>query len=150
MRFDSHRVEARKYKEMLVRDIDRDADAYNQVVKAYKLPKTNQEQKTKREENVQHALKHAARVPLGVAETAFELMDLAQTIAEKGNQNAVTDTAVAIMQLRTAVLAALYNVKINLTSIEDEKFTKKVYIQIGNLEEKAISKEQELLSKINI
>ncbi len=142
--------EAGKFIEMLVQDIDRDADAYDQVVKAYKLPKTDKEQETKRKENVQHALKHAALVPLDVAETAFELMALAQTIAEKGNQNAVTDTAVAIMQLRTAVLAALYNVKINLTSIEDENFTKKVYIQIGNLEEKAINKEQELLSKINI
>ncbi len=143
-------TKAHNFKDKLVLDIDKDADAYNQVVEAYKLPKTSHEEKMKRDEAIQHALKYAALVPFGVAETACQLMDPAQTVAEKGNQNAITDAAVAAIQARSAVQGALYNVKINLAAIEDEDFIKKIYKQIKRLEDEAINKEHNILSKIKI
>ena len=51
-----------------------------------------------------------------------EVMDYAELAIAKGNPNAVTDGKTALMLARTAVLAAGYNVKINLDSIKDEEY----------------------------
>ncbi len=140
--------DAHNFRNRLMADIDRDANAYQQVLEAYRLPKCRGDEKSERDNAIQGALKHAALIPLGVAETAFRLMGLAETVALKGNKNARSDAAVAIMMARTAVLSALCNVKINLTSVKDEQFVKKVYEQIESLEAEAVNKEQEILSKI--
>jgi len=80
------------------------------------------------------AFKGAANVPLSVGKDAFELLELAKTVVLKGNQNAVTDGAVAAMQARTAVHGAFYNVKINLGSIKDEEFVKDAQKQMEEIE----------------
>ncbi len=131
-------------------DIDRDANVYQQVLEAYRLPKCRGDEKSEREKIIQGALKHAALIPLGVAETAFRLMGLAETVSLKGNKNALSDVVVAVMMARTAVRSALCNVKINLTSLKNDQFVKKVYEQIESLEAEAVNKEQEILSKISV
>ncbi|MCD5410915.1 MAG: cyclodeaminase/cyclohydrolase family protein, partial [Clostridiales bacterium] len=97
--------------------IDKDADAFNRVMSAFKMPKETEEQKELRKIQIQNNMKKASLVPLEVAEDSFSLMVLINVITEKGNKNAITDAAVAAMMARTAVLSALYNVKINLSSI---------------------------------
>jgi formiminotetrahydrofolate cyclodeaminase len=57
---------------------------------------------------------------------------------------------VAALSARTAVISALYNVKINLGSIKDEKFTEAVRRDVCELESKVNDKEREILSKVNL
>jgi len=71
-------------------------------------------------------------------------------VVKKGNKNAVTDGAVAAMMARTAVLSALYNVKINLGSIKDSVFVDDVLKQIQHLEVEIIEKEKEVLLEVNL
>jgi len=132
----------------LTEDIDNDSNAYNRVFSAFKLPKTIEDEKEKRQEAIQTGLKHAASVPLGVAEDAFELLKLARTAIEKGNKNAVTDAAVGAMMARTAVLSALYNVKINLGSIKDAAFVKGMEKKVKQLETEAVGLEKEILNTV--
>lgn len=139
-----------RYREKLVQDIDRDSDAYAAVMAAFQLPKGTDEKKAERTEAVQNALKNAARVPLSVAEDAFNILELAGKTLEKGNRNAVTDAAVAAMSARTAVLGALYNVKINLASIKDAEFCREVRERIDFLERHVGMKEKEILSKVGL
>ncbi len=134
----------RPLREKLLKDIDRDADAYNEVFLAFKLPKSTDEEKEKRQKAIQDGLKHAALVPLGVAEDAFSILKLARKAVSLGNRNAVTDGAVAAMMARTAVLSALYNVKINLGSIKDEAFVDEMREYVKRLEEEAIKEEREI------
>ena len=142
--------EAIRYREKLILDIDRDSDAYAAVMAAFQLPKGTDEEKAERTEAVQNALRNAARVPLSVAEDAFNIMELAGRTLEKGNRNAVTDAAVAAMSARTAVLGALYNVKINLTSIKDAEFCREVRERIDSLERDVGMKEAEILAKVDL
>lgn len=142
--------EASHYRNKLVQDIDNDSDAYRQVMAAFKLPKNTEAEKEHRKQAVQEKLKQAARVPLSVAVDAFKIIELAGKVVEKGNRNAVTDGAVAAMMARTAVLSALYNVKINLSSIEDAKFVDEITQQAKFLEVRVVEKEREVLSKINL
>ncbi|QIB27357.1 cyclodeaminase/cyclohydrolase family protein [Caloranaerobacter azorensis] len=139
-----------KYREKFVNDIDRDSDAFNKVMAAFKLPKDTEEEKAARKEAIQESFKTAALVPLEVAEDAFKLLEFAAKVVEKGNKNAVTDGAVAAMMARTAVLSALYNVKINLGSIKDEEFVSKVSKQVESLESQVNNIEKEILSKVKL
>jgi formiminotetrahydrofolate cyclodeaminase len=142
--------EASRFRKKLVRDIDKDADAYNQVISAFRLPKATEIEKEQREQVIQAGLKQAALIPLSVAKDAFNIIDLAKQVVKKGNKNAVTDGAVATMMARTAVLSALYNVKINLGSIKEKAFVDDVLKQVQQLEMKVTEKEQEVLSAVNL
>ena len=137
-------------REKLTAAIDRDAEAYSEVMAAFKLPKATDQEKGLRSLAVQKAFKHAALVPLEVANHAVEVIDLAGRAVDSGNKNAVTDGLVAAMNARTAALAALYNVKINLGSIEDDEFVKKLTREINDLEQQAKSKEQKILANVMI
>lgn len=133
-----------------IADIDRDADAFNKVMDAFKMPKETDEEKAERRQAIQDGMKNAANVPLEVARNAFRIMDFAAKVVEKGNKNAVTDGAVAAMMARTAVLSALFNVKINLGSIKDEGFVKTVSEEVTQLEIKVQEVEKEILSKVEL
>jgi len=137
-------------REEFIKEIDADSDAYNQVFSAYKLPKETEIEKEERTKQIQAATKIAAEVPMNVARKANSMMDIIVQVAENGNQNAVTDACVGIMTARTAVLGALLNVRINLTSIKDEEYVAGMIREADMLEKNTIKKEQELLNKLKL
>jgi formiminotetrahydrofolate cyclodeaminase len=134
----------------LTADIDRDSDAYSRVLAAYKLPKSTESEKAKRMEAVQEAFKEAARVPLGVARDAVAIMELGRTMIAKGNPNAASDGAAGVLAARMAARAGVYNVRINLDSIQDEAFTCGLRREADRLEAEAEAKEKEILSQLKI
>ena len=88
-------------------------EAFNKVMEAFK---------TKDDAQIENANKYAAEVPLEVMSKSLEVLKLAEVVAEKGNENSVTDAGVAGLMGMAAIEGAGYNVKINLTSIEDKAF----------------------------
>lgn len=128
--------------------IDRDAEAYQRVVTAFKLPKETDGQKAERAKAIQAALKSAALVPLEAARESLAIMELAGLALQRGNKNACSDAAVAIMNARTAALGAIFNVKINLADIKDPQFVAEVGREADSLENKTRRLEQELLTGI--
>lgn len=129
----------------LIDDVDRDSDAYNRVFAAFKLPKETDEQKQVRSEAIQRETKYAAQVPMEVARAVYDSLSDIDAVARKGNSNAVTDACVAMMCARTAILGALLNVRINLTSIKDEEFVKKMAEEADAIEKNTIMQEQAVL-----
>ena len=125
--------------------ITKDSESFNEYMVAIKLPKETEEEKAARRAAMQEGLKKAALVPLDTAKLAYDVMDYAELAISKGNSNAVTDGKTALMMARTAVLAAGYNVKINLESIKDEEFVAKLSDEIETLEENAKRREKEIL-----
>ncbi len=132
----------------LVADIDNDADAYNRVFAAFKMPKESDEEKALRTATIQQETKHAAEVPMGVARKVCASLGQLVTVAEKGNQNAVTDACVAAMCARTAVLGALMNVRINLTSITDEAYVARMEAEAKELERQVLETEQTVMNHL--
>ena len=129
----------------LVENIDRDSDAYTAVMKAYRMAKDTDVEKRSRQHAIQEALKEATRVPLSVADMGIRLLDLAESLVREGNKNAITDAAVAALIARSAVIGAVFNVRINLLSIKDATFRDSVKRQAEYLEEKAMEKEKDIL-----
>ena len=137
-------------RQKLISEIDNDSNAYKGVLAAFQLPKTTEEEKERRRQAIQDAMKNAARVPLGVAFDALQVMDLAETVITSGNRNAVTDGAVGVMLGRTAALGALYNVKINLASVKDEAFVEEMMREVNKLQSRVQEREKEILSYVKI
>jgi formiminotetrahydrofolate cyclodeaminase len=142
--------DARLFRKKLAQDIDKDANAYNDVMSAYKLPKDTPEEKLLRLEAIQDGLKQAASIPFDVAKDAAKLMVLVGKAVKKGNKNAITDGAVAAMMARTAVLSAIYNVKINLKTITDETFVDEISKQVKALEADVANREKEIRLLVNL
>ena len=139
-------AEAAAIQKELVLDIDRDSDAYNKVFAAFKLPKETDEEKAVRSAQIQEMTKYAASVPMEVARRVHSLLPLIEAVVAKGNQNAITDGCVAMMCARTAIIGALLNVRINLTSIKDEDFVKTHTEEANAIEADAIRREAEVLA----
>ena len=128
--------------------IDEDADAYQLVFNAYKLPKETEEEQKIRHDKIQEATLKASLVPLRVAETAVGIMDAIFQIGSKGNRNAVTDACVAMMCARTAALGAILNVRINLSGLDDQEKVKDLENKCMALQDEAQVKEASLLDTV--
>lgn len=116
----------------------KDSEAYDLFMKALSLPKDDEQEKARRKNSMQEALKRSTLVPLQTLELAKELVANSLVVAEKGNPNAITDAGVSALLADAAARGAAMNVKINLASIEDESFVQdglhRVEAELGGLE----------------
>ncbi|MDR1801817.1 MAG: cyclodeaminase/cyclohydrolase family protein [Lachnospiraceae bacterium] len=103
-----------------------DTRAFEEVMKAYALPKSSDEEKETRRNEIQEALKAATVVPLTVAKMCAQLIPYGLIASKYGNANASSDVSVALLQLYAAANGAMENVEINLDSIKDEEFIKNI------------------------
>ena len=99
--------------------VKRDAEAYSLVSEAYRLPKEPADAAARRTKAVTTALLNAAEVPLETARALVEVAQIAALVAEKGNTNAVTDAGVAALLAEAACKGADYNVRVNVSALED-------------------------------
>ncbi len=113
-------LEAAKLVNTLTTLVTRDADSYGAVSAAYKLPSEPAEALAKRKAAITDALLGASEVPLETARACARVAELAATCATKGNTNAVSDAGVAALLAEAACRGAVYNVRINVASLEDK------------------------------
>lgn len=106
----------------LERLIDRDSEAYETVVAAYRLPKTSADEKAVRSARIQDALRAAIDAPLAVMRACAEALDEAAVIAAYGNRNASSDVQVGLELLAAGLRGAKVNVDINLDSVKDQEY----------------------------
>ncbi len=142
-------VDAQKYKDALLRAIDRDTDAFNNLMNAFRLPKKTDEQIVKKEQAIEAATKEACLVPLDVMKNSLEVLKLAQVVAEKGNENAASDAGVASLMARSAVEGAGLNVKINLPGINDAEFVEKMKTEVKNLIAEANNLQNKIIEAVD-
>ncbi len=117
--------------------VAQDADAYNDVMAAYRMPRSSDEQKSARDKAIETATLHAAEVPLSVMEKAITILLLAKKVVEKGNQNAITDGGTAAALAMSAVSGAGMNVRVNLSDLKDTHQVEALVERLRKLEEMA-------------
>jgi len=115
-------VEGQRLKDEFLYDIDRDTEAFNEVMAAIKLPKKTDAEKAARGAAMETANKGATLVPLGVLRRAVPALELALEMARHGNRNSISDAGVGGLMGLSAAEGAYYNVMINLKGIEDGAF----------------------------
>ena len=99
---------------------EEDSDAFDEVMAAFKMPKSSDSEKTHRRTAIKSGTLQAAKVPFETAEVALALLKALTELAVHGNANAVTDVGVAGLLASAAAKGALFNVEINLQSLPDD------------------------------
>ncbi|MEO7522496.1 MAG: glutamate formimidoyltransferase [Ferruginibacter sp.] len=138
-----------EYKNELVRLVDADTRAFNQILTAFALPKSNDDEKRWRNKAIQDATKYAIEIPFKVMQTAYNSMEVIKAMAEKGNPNSVSDAGVGALCARSAVMGAFMNVRINTSDYEDKNFVADIIGKGKDIEVKTIALETEILKIVN-
>lgn len=108
-------------KEALVKAIDKDCDAYDAVMNAYRLPKSTQEEIQTRNEAIKKATYIAIESPYNIMTLSLEAIRLCKDLVEHGNINAISDLACGVIFLDAAIQGAGLNVQINLAMLDEEE-----------------------------
>lgn len=144
---------SRQLTEKLIELMDQDAEAYNHVMEAIRMPKCTEEEKSLREQAIQEALKSACRVPLETVRTVAETASIMESLLFKGNPNAVTDVGSAGRLAWAAAHAAAYNVEVNLRGISDPSFVeetrRQLRFELSKVEASAIVAEAEMQKRFS-
>lgn len=108
-------------KQDLVRMVDEDAEAFEPLAKAYRMPKETEEEQAEKEKVMEAALKNAAEAPLCIMKTIVDTMEMIQVLGEKGSRLAVSDAGVAILFAQAALEGASLNIFINTKMMNDQE-----------------------------
>ncbi|MGY4535657.1 glutamate formiminotransferase/formiminotetrahydrofolate cyclodeaminase [Mucilaginibacter sp. UYNi724] len=136
-------------KDELLRLVDLDTTAFNRIMEAFSLPKGNDAEKAARDKAIQNATRYAIEIPFQVMETAYEGLTLIKAMVENGNPNSVTDAGVAALCVRSAVMGAFMNVKINASGFKDKAFVDDILKRGEEIEQKTIAAEAEIIALVN-
>ena len=124
--------------------VDKDTDAFNQIMNAFGLPKGNDAEKKARTGAIEAATINAIKIPYRTMELAFKSFDLAKAMAEHGNPNSVSDAGVGALCARAAVKGAYLNVKINAQDLKEHADVKAIVEKAEAMNTAADTKEQEV------
>ena len=114
-----------------------DAQAFDSVMSAFRMPKNSEREKSDRKEAIESATHVATEVPLQVCRDAVEVLSLAAEVAEKGNQNALSDAGSAGAMANACLQAASLNVRVNAGSVSDRGAAQNWLAELVTLETEA-------------
>jgi len=134
------------YHDELLKMVDEDTNAFNKIMEAFGLAKSNDEEKAIRMLAIQDATKYAIEVPFKVMKLCYDSMQVMKAMAEFGNPNSVSDAGVGALAARSGVIGAYLNVKINAADLNDKAFVASVLKEGEELVNKAQDLEKEILS----
>jgi len=147
--FSNWAEKGQQYKDELLRLVDADTKAFNQIMNAFALPKATAEEKTARSKAIQDATKFAIEIPFKVMQAAYAGMDVIKAMAEIGNPNSVSDAGVGALCARSAVMGAFMNVRINAAGYDDKIFVDDIIARGKEIENKTIAMEADILKIVN-
>lgn len=127
------RDEARTYLEQLMKGVDEDKEAFEQVSKAYSMAKQTDSEKAARREAIAIDSVGAADAPLKLMRAGVCALRLAADMIGKSNANLVSDLYVAALNLNAGVQAASYNVAANIPYIADRELAASWGAEAGEL-----------------
>ncbi len=136
-------------KNKLIHLVDEDTNAFNKIMDAYGLPKGSDAEKAARKQAIQDSTKYAIEIPFQVMETVYESFEVIEGMVASGNPNSITDAGVGALCARSAIMGAFMNVKINTGDLTDKDYVAEILRKGQEIQDKAISKEAELVGKVN-
>lgn len=113
--------------------VEKDAEVFEPLAKAYGLPKNTEEEKKKKDEVMEAALKVASSVPVEIMEKVMEAISLHEELAQKGTRIAISDVGVGVQLCKTALMGASLNVYINTRLMKDREYAEQINKKVDDL-----------------
>jgi glutamate formiminotransferase/formiminotetrahydrofolate cyclodeaminase len=139
---------AQKIKDSLLKSVDEDTRAFNEIMIGFGMPKSTDEEKKLRTEAIELATKNACEIPFGVMQMAYSSLELLEAMIEKGNQNSITDAGVGVLCVKTAVRGAYFNVLVNAKGLKDKTYADKIIADAKKVLASNHKKADELIEKV--
>lgn len=124
-------VRAKDLSRKFLNCIERDAAAFEPLSKAYAIPKDDKN----RDIVMENCLRDAAKVPMEILHLVCEAIKLEERFAVLGSVMIQSDAAVGASILRSSLLGAAVNVKINTKSMKDREYADSVNKEVDALVE---------------
>jgi len=120
--------------------VEKDAEAFEPLSKAYGLPKNTEEEIKKRDEIMENALRVACSVPVQIMEKALDTITLHEELGAKGTRLAISDVGGGVLFCKSALMGAALNIFINTKLMKDRKYADNVNAKADRLLSAGISK----------
>ena len=134
----------------LIETIDKDAESFNILMEAMKLPKNTEEEKLIRKEEISKAAIKSTETPFNILEYSYKLIPLFDIILKYGNAGVITDIASAYILIYCASKGSILNININIPLIEDKNFLENIKKNSSIYIEKIESKFKEIENKLDV
>lgn len=129
--------------------VDRDAEVFEPLSKAYGMPKETEEEKAEKARVMAIVLKDACSVPMEIMEKCCEAIDVIEEFAAKGSALAISDAGVGVAFCKSALLGASLNVFINTKSMADKEYAAMLNEKADKMIEEYGKKADEIFEKVN-
>lgn len=130
-------LQSEKIRSQLTSLVEKDAQAFETVMQAFKLPKETPEMESTRMDAVEKATQEATQIPMQVAQSSLTILALSERVVTLGNFNAISDGGSAGALAMASIKAASYNVRINLANLREPIFRESMESQIEQIEKRA-------------
>ena len=118
--------EAAALQEELLTLVNRDAEVFEPLSKAYGLPKETEEQQAHKRQVMEAALKEACAVPLEIMHACCKAIQLHRGFADKGSAIAISDVGCGVICCSAALQAASLNVFINTKAMTEREYAENI------------------------
>ena len=141
-------AKAGKLQDELLSMIDKDAEGFYPLSKAYGLPTSTEEEKQYKAETMEKFLKFACEVPMKIVRLCYDSIKLHEELVDKGSKLAISDVGCGVQCLRAAILSAQLNVIINVNSMKDREYAEKIDKECNQLVEDGVKICDEVYKKV--
>ena len=124
----------RPLRNALISLVDEDSRAYGAVLEALRAPKATDTDKVTRRAAIDAAMRRAIDAPMQTMRCCQQALRGAVVVAENGQSNAATDTAVGVELLLTALKGAGLNIDVNVRNVSDADYSDRVVMERRQLE----------------
>jgi formiminotetrahydrofolate cyclodeaminase len=110
-----------------------DIAAFDGLMAAYRLPKSSEEDKSRRVAAIQSSLRAATATPLDCARACAEVIALSKRAGQSGYKGVISDAGVGALAAHAAMRGAALNVYINVPSLKDRAFAESATAELEKL-----------------
>jgi methenyltetrahydrofolate cyclohydrolase len=114
--------------------VDRDAQAYDRVIEALRMPKGSAAERQERAAALARASQFATETPMAISDACAVLLALSAELAAKGNPHAISDIGSAALLAYAALRGGVMNVRMNLKGLGDEARATRLLERVRRLE----------------
>lgn len=124
--------------------IDQEIQAHNRLTQAHTLSQATSEEQKIRTDCIQVALKNGVQVPLSVAQSSLEALQLCETVLRYGYSGLKPDAASAAMAITAAIHGSALMIRQSLSLIGDVEWCKSILEKLAKTLQQADDIERDI------